>query len=207
MTLINILSSVNRISILAFFAIFAFLIYEIILFRKQRPKIPKFDGKSLPSLDQSQNIVVEEKKTDLKPNMKPLVISFLLMVIFGVVFLLTYSNINKAKIENNNNPFNFVTSKGIKIYDQSWQELKNNLEANKLKAGDRIFIGLETINEADIDRARIRVNEDQWQTEQITTNFNKEKQLFYKEFFIGSGESRLKIEAQLHSINDGWLGE
>jgi hypothetical protein len=37
--------------------------------------------------------------------------------------------------------------------------------------------------------------------------YNAEKKMYYKEYVVATGESRLKIDAQLHSATDGWLGD
>ncbi|PIS16075.1 hypothetical protein COT62_00345, partial [Candidatus Roizmanbacteria bacterium CG09_land_8_20_14_0_10_41_9] len=82
-----------------------------------------------------------------------------------------------------------------------------DLEVSKLKGGDRILIGIETIKNVDVDRARIRVNETEWKLNHITLNFDSQKSIYYKEYSISSGAASLKIEAQLHSLKDGWLGD
>ena len=71
----------------------------------------------------------------------------------------------------------------------------------------KVYVGIQTIDEADIDRARIKINEKDWNVAHITSQFNKDKKVYYREYTIASGESKLKIDAQLHSETDGWLGD
>ncbi len=55
--------------------------------------------------------------------------------------------------------------------------------------------------------ARIKINQGEWDDQSITTNFNKEKNVFYRKYQLATNEAFLKIEAQLHSTVDGWLGD
>jgi len=94
----------------------------------------------------------------------------------------------------------------IKIYNEKWQEL-NDEGLKNLKPGEKIFIGIEKVGFSDIDMARIKINQGAWDKESITQNFNPEKNVFYKEYQVATADAFLKIEAQLHSSTEGWLGE
>jgi len=100
----------------------------------------------------------------------------------------------------------FVSSKGVKIFTPDWKEISNDI-LGTLTPDTLIIIGVETIDKIDIDKARIRVNNDKWLTEATTVDFNKEKRVYYKEYVISTSDAELRIEAQLHSRSDGWLGD
>ena len=78
---------------------------------------------------------------------------------------------------------------------------------NRVQFGKKIIIGIQTIVEADIDRARIKINTKDWQISDITTLFNPQLKVYYREYIVATGTAQLKIDAQLHSASDGWLGE
>jgi hypothetical protein len=99
-----------------------------------------------------------------------------------------------------------VTSEGILIFDENFNLLKDE-DLNKLEPQKKIIIGIKTLEGAEIDKARIRINRNIWRLEDETKKFENKNKVFYIEYEPASEESRLKIEAQLHSIKDGWLGE
>lgn len=219
MEIVSILVSFNKISLLAFVVTFGFILYEFYLLKqeaikKSKPNIPAFKA----NLDTKQNnidlnkvVVVQENKQFFnKPSRKPLYFGLFLLVIFGIIFLigLFAPQINQNKINNATiTPIiNFVASKGIKIYNKEWRELTDQ-EQGQLKPGDSILIGVDILKDMNIDIARIRINSDQWQQDSVTIKLNKEANVIYREYTISTGESSLKIEAQLHSKTDGWLGD
>jgi len=61
----------------------------------------------------------------------------------------------------------FVSSKGVKIFTPDWKEISNDI-LGTLTPDTLIIIGVETIDKIDIDKARIRVNNDKWLTEATT---------------------------------------
>jgi hypothetical protein len=99
-----------------------------------------------------------------------------------------------------------ASSKGIKVYDNKWSELDENKIAS-LRGGDNIIVGIERTTDANIDKARIRINKVQWTEGDEVTTLDRTKNVFYKEFTIATDEVFLKFEAQLHHKTDGWLGE
>jgi hypothetical protein len=99
-----------------------------------------------------------------------------------------------------------ITSDGILIFDENFNLLKDE-ELNKLEPQKKIIVGIKTLEGTDIDKARIRINKNIWQPEDETKKFEKKNKVFYIEYRPASDESRLKIEAQLHSRSDGWLAE
>lgn len=217
MELLNLLASFNKISLIAFLITFIFLIYEIHLFKKetikkQKPIIPAFnDAQATPQYKASSPILSNNEKNIHKKNSNlPIILSIILLIIFGVISvigIISSSSAYKTKASTFSSPVvNIVISKGIVIYDKDWKELSEQ-ELNGLKNNDKIYIGLHNINNADIDQARIKVNKPEWSNDDITTQFDKDKNLYYKEYIVGSQEAELKIEAQLHSKTDSWLGD
>ena len=99
-----------------------------------------------------------------------------------------------------------VASKGIKIYDDQWIELKEK-EVATLSAGTAIIIALDVPEIDNIDKARIRINQSKWSSEDESVKFDQSRRLYYRDYIIASGSSFIKAEAQLHSTVDGWLGE
>ena len=218
MDIVAVLVSFNKISIIAFFITLGFIIYEIYLFRKEtirekRPNIPKFDeGISVSSIQSPTLVAKTQEMAPVKrANSVPFYVGVLFLVIFGLISLFGYLN-SKRTAPNEFSPsptsiITFVSSKGIRIFElETWKEL-TDAEISKLKGGDKILIGIETIKNMDVDRARIRVNETEWKLNHITLNFDTKKNVYYNEYSISSGAASLKIEAQLHSQKDGWLGD
>ncbi len=223
MEIVNFLISINKISLLAFFITLGFIIYEIVLIKKEKQRLKKI---SLPQFQEKVDkeiftkiaVNLEKKKIrNYKTNNIVLIVLILLMVIFGASSFVGFVNLEKSTSRSflNENKFSqptptplieFINSKGIKIFNEDFQPIEE-LELTRLQPGDKIIIGIETIPEVDIDRARIRINKEKWDDEDITTQFSKEKSVFYIEYQIASNDSELKIEAQLHSPEDGWLGE
>jgi len=213
MDLIYFLTSVNKLSLVAFFFTLTLLIYEVVLFRKEaqrksKPKIPNFQENISMSLTQAPTITVEKSVKITRPNNLILIVLIVLVILFGLATYFGFSHTGNKTTTETVMPtpiINFITSKGIKIFDKDFQVIPENLLGN-IKAGDEIIIGVETISIADIDRARIRVNKNKWEDEDITLNYLEKQKVYYSKYRVASDESKLKIEAQLHSSSDGWLG-
>lgn len=216
MDIVYFLVSINKISLIAFLGTLGFLGYEVYLFQKEKqkkakPTIPKFEEKaSQDSGVKSVSLIKEEEKTFVKPNNMVFLILIIFLVVFGIFAFLGFVNAKKQANEqttaNSLNKVDFVVSKGIKIFSSDFQPLSES-ELNGLKEGNKLVIGVETIKEADIDMARIRINKQAWDQQDVTDHFDKRYNVFYKDYMVASGESNLKIEAELHSKQDGWLGE
>ena len=99
-----------------------------------------------------------------------------------------------------------VASSGIKIYDDEWTQLDEE-KISSLSAGTMIIIALDKTEDKNIDAARIRVNKPSWAEEDGNLKFDEKKKVFYRDFVIATDTAFLKVEAQLHSSVDGWLGE
>ncbi|QQG44729.1 MAG: hypothetical protein HYW86_02325 [Candidatus Roizmanbacteria bacterium] len=215
MDVMQFISSVNKISLLAFFITVGFLSYEINLLlkekrKKQTPSIPKFNPTVQAQNLGKKSIVVSEPKVGLRKSSHIMLIFilFVTMFILGGISIFSVLGIKNTSSENNRPKviIQEVQSKGIKIFDKDWKEIKN-LDSGLLNQGDEITVAVDIISDTDIDSARIRINENIWKLDHITTQSNKVYNVFYREYKIGSQESKLKIEAQLHSLKDGWLGD
>lgn len=217
MEVVDILVSFNKISLLALFIILGFLAYQIYLIKKETETkkknivIPDFKLSPTQSAQSSQPIAKDQKKIYTKSSKIPLIAGLILFFVFGIIFILGLLRSKAQSVTNSNalqpTPIvNFVASRGIKIYNQNWTEFTEILLRN-MRSGDKVFVGIETIRQADIDMARIRVNKNNWDQADITLEFNKRLNIFFKEHMVSTGESFLRIEAQLHSKNDGWLGD
>lgn len=211
---IEFIVSINKIALLSFIAVFGFLIFEIKKMMNEKKKIEK------PIIPQF-NDVVKNNSTPLPPpppppQKKSQAGSPILMIVLGIIALIvvvgimiiTYNtNIRKQRLATTTVPIiREISSAGLKVYDKDWSEIENN-KKDKAKPGEKLYIGIQTIVEADIDRARIKVNERDWQIAHITTLFNPQLKVYYREYIVATGTAQLKIEAQLHSASDGWLGE
>ncbi|MCX7880946.1 MAG: hypothetical protein N2482_00315 [Patescibacteria group bacterium] len=221
MEIIYFLSSVNKISLVSFLIVLGFLIYEIYLFKKEKckqnkPFIPKFEEEKKILVEQGQKIIFQKQKTLTKINQTYIwLILVILVVFFGMVTV--YSGINQKQISQKNEEkkitdsqtlplVSYVRSKGIKLFNEE-KKLFSEEDLKKLKSGNKIIIGIETIEQADIDYARIKVNKKEWETSDITMKFDQTNKVFYIEYVIPEKTERLKIDAQLHSKTDGWLGD
>lgn len=209
------LSSINIISILAFFVTFIFLAYEFYIFYKERQKkssivIPDF--KANVHITSSNSTVIQEEKKNIikKGNQAPLAIGLILLIFFAtisIIGLVASRQKSEGKTSITPSPIvSFASSKGLKFYTLDWKELPED-SIMSIATKSAIIIGIGSVPGADIDKARIRINEHEWTQDSITTKFYKKEDVFYKEFQISSFEGGLRIEAQLHSKKDGWLEE
>lgn len=212
---IDFLVSVNKIAVIAFVAVVGLLVYEILQVIRERqkkikPVLPQLsinEGKKEKS--QIYAVIRKEKETrNHNTNILVILGCLSLLLILTGYFIVRSSQLHIKK-EVNQKQYTVVeevSSDGVRVFTLDWKEIGKETKMI-IRPGDRIIIGIQTIQEADIDRARIRVNSKEWQIKDITSQFNKNLMVFYKEYSVATGESQLKIDAQLHSANDGWLGE
>lgn len=210
--------SINKIALLAFLVVFGFLIYEIKKMidekkKKEKPVVPQFNDKTQVQPQASANNTPLPPLIALKKNEK--MGSPLLMIIIGVVSLIgvviliivSYNTtIAKNKSAASIPIVREIQSAGLQVYDANWVDVESK-KSNRATPGEKLYIGIQTIVEADIDRARIKVNSTDWQISDITTLFNPRLKVYYKEYIVATGTAQLKIDAQLHSASDGWLGD
>lgn len=218
MDTISFISSISKASIFAFLATLGFLVYEFYILKregkkKNQPTIPQFDpNASTQDLDKKNKplIVPQEFKQGKLSRIFLIIILFIALVILGGVSIYGAIGMVSKKTSQNNQSkviIQEIQSQGIKIYDSKWKEIRN-IDMAQIKGGDFIYVTIETISGSDIDRARIKINNPAvWDINNITMKFNKSYNVYYMEYNIGSQEANLKIDAQLHSLKDGWLGE
>ncbi len=215
---LNLISSLNKISLLAFLITLGFIIYQFYLLKKEvstkkgKPNIPAFNDQT-PVAAGYTKVIIDDKAVASfkKPNRLPLIVGGAFLAVFGIVFFIGVVNKEVpgllGRADNSITPMvNLVASKGIEIFDENWSLLTNEQLAT-MSAGTKLYIGIATIGETDIDRARIRINSAQWTIDDIVMALNKDKNVYYREYTIPSGDTTLKIQAQLHSAADGWLGD
>lgn len=216
---IDFLISINKIALFAFFAVLLFLIYEIKKMSdekkaKSKPIVPQFNDtvqvqpasqiNSTPLPSQLVNTTSSAPRT-------PFLMIFIgigSLIALSALAVISYNTYTKKK--NTAIPtvpiIREIQSDGLKIYDAKWNEI-DTAKNGQVVPGEKLFIGIKTIDEVDIDRARIKINANDWQVADITTLFKSELRVYYKEYTVATGTAQLKIEAQLHSASDGWMGE
>ncbi len=221
--LIQFVVSINKIALLAFVVVFGLLIFEIKQMveekkRKSKPVVPQFVDvvKSSPEATMKNSTPLPPIAAPAQKNREQEGKSPWLMIVIGIITLMGLiivtvvtinTNIQKQKSATASVPIiRSVSSPGLKVYDANWITIENK-KSQKALPGDKLFIGIETIVEADIDRARIKVNQKDWRIADITTLFNPQLKVYYKEYTVATGTAQLKIDAQLHSASDGWLGD
>ena len=218
-SVINFVVSINKIALFAFFAVLGFIVYEIKKTlddkkKKEKPVVPQFNDKMqvqpLPAINSTPLAPTTPLHTAEKGGnpFLMIIIGVVSFIMVGVLSLFAYRiNLEKQKVAATSVPIvREISSAGLKVYDTQWGEIESK-KNNKAKFGEKLYIGIQTIVEADIDRARIKVNAKDWQIADITTLFNPSLKVYYKEYIVATGTAQLKIDAQLHSASDGWLGD
>lgn len=213
MNLFSILSYLNKLSLLAFIVTLVALGYQLYLLKKENkvkksdPLIPKFREEittEIPNYTKLNPALLTSNKNN-KNKWLYLAIFFSFFLVL-VIFLLIIKKSEQKPTANPSQLVKYITSIGIKVYNNNWIELKDS-EIKKLRPGNRIVIGIETIKDNNIDKARIRVNSNRWVDKDVTDKLNQAKNVFYREYIIASDDSALKIESELHSVTDNWLSQ
>ncbi len=216
MNFIGLLLSLNKISLIAFLITFGFVGYQIYLLIKESKKnkkavtVPDFKATPLMNTKQKNSIITRKTLSYKHVSFIPIIIGMVLLIVFAIIFLI---GILRSNAQTNQNHvvvptpiITYVASKGIKIYSQDWKELSDN-DLSSLKPAESVYLGIETIPNTDIDSARIRVNNTAWSQNDITLNFNKQYGVYYRSYTIATGPASLRVDAELHSRSDGWLGD
>ncbi len=215
--ILSLLVSINKISIIGFIITLAFLSYQVYLLVKEVKKqkknvvIPDFQEQKYTTLQKSVQKKSEASGTKQykKPTAIPMIGALLLLIVFGCIAL-----INVIRSKNNMVPesgpapspvIRKVVSAGIKVYNENWIQLSDS-DLSSLKPGDNIKIAIESVQNAGIDMARIRVNSTEWSPQDITLQYDKTHNVYYKDYRVSTGEAYLRINAQLHSKGEGWIG-
>jgi len=212
MEVISLFESLNKLSLLAFIAVLGVLGFEIYSFKKANkkninPSVPSFTGTSKLPIN-NPTLLREGQEHIEKKSMKIFILLGALLIMFGVLTILSFNHVSSTGETNSVTNIPSVTysaSNGIKFFSVDFKPVADD-EVKKMKDTD-VKIGIETVRDADIDRARIRVNSKQWKLSDVTAEFNKEFNVYYIQYHVASSPAELMIEAQLHSKEDGWLGE
>lgn len=213
--ILSILQSANVIAITAFLLTTVFLCYEIYLLVKQKklsgkPVIPDFKTGveyGHPKAAKLNMQALADRSILKTPNEKIILVLVFIMVIFlavSVIGIFTKIQDEEKALLEKRKKVKIATSLGIKIYNDNWVEIKES-ELKSLVPSTLIKVSIATIREADIDKARIKINKINWDKDESQIVFDKNRNLFYKEYRVSSSDAKLSIEAQLHSVKDGWL--
>lgn len=213
---IDFVVSINKVALLAFVVVLGFLVFEVRKMieekrKKEKPVVPQFNDKmqQKPAAVNSTPLpaIVPLKKNEKTVNPLLMVAIGIISLVGVVVIMVASYNTSVRKQRTASIPIvRQIQSAGLRVYDTNWVEIEKK-KGEKAKPGEKLYIGLQTIVESDIDRARIKVNENDWQISDITTLFNPQLKVYYREYIVATGTAQLKIDAQLHSASDGWLSD
>lgn len=214
-------TSVNKVALVAFAVVFGFLIYELYLFKKEKkkgekPSVPQFTPSQTASTSATKQVTtppqaapVFKKTANDQPRLLFLIGALTVFIVLSVFVYFFVTQSNQKKTKSQSVPIvQEISSAGLKVFNTDWIEKKGVEGAQvQTRPGDVVYIGIQTIEEADIDRARIKVNKADWELTDIVTAFNSQHKVYYKEYTVATGTAQLQIDAQLHSASDGWLGD
>lgn len=216
MDVFGLLGYINKFSLLAFIATLGVLVYQVYQLKKdsksthETPVIPDFnESATVPSINFSPLKTKVETEHTKSFNLNLII---LIVITVGIILFLFFSIFmkgnNKEVVETKSEEplIKLAASKGIKVYDPNWSEL-DEAKIAALRGGDEVIVGIDRTSDVNIDKARIRLNEADWNESNEDLTFDKTTNIFYKKFTIATNSAFLKIEAQLHHIKDGWLGE
>lgn len=215
MDILFILTSVNKIALIAFIITLFFIIFEVYQFTTQGKKKSKL---TIPDFDTHKKYrpIITAKPAVKKVEKKMYHVTLHNKVIFiciGIVIIIVTMHLGSIFINSKkptqqvvkpNEQLQVTSSPGIRIYDDKWQEISMD-DLQRVVSGSKIFIGIETVQGMFIDKARIRINKNVWQKSDETNLFKSADRIFYREYQIATSESQLRIEAQVHTPSSGWL--
>lgn len=213
MDVLELLSSVNKIGLLAFLVTFGFLAYEIYQLRKNKkdavqPTVPVF--KEGQYMTPTQSPISAPKMVKPPPTNKNIAIILIAMAIIGVFSVILFGLMRNTPSSSSSTSSgviptgSMINSKGILLFDGDFNPLVPT-DFQKIKPGEIIYIGVESPQPSDVDLARIRVNSAEWNDSHVTNQFDKNYNVFYIKYEVATSEAQLRIDAQLHSPQDGWF--
>lgn len=222
MELLRYLYSINKLAIFSFIFTLLLIVFEVRLFlqekrKKKFPQLPSFNQNLKPVFEQEKingnNTIINNNKNKyrithrLTHRLTPrqAIIIILIFVLISIV-IIGFVTRQKDKINFQSKILiKPLSSQGIFIYNRDWKILKEE-DLKNLKVGDIIYIGIKTISQdKSIDKARIKINKNNWSKDDEVQDFNEKYQIFFKKYQITSDEAKLIIEAELHSKTEGWL--
>lgn len=210
----SLLGYINKFSLFAFVVTGLVLGYQIYQLKKDagkkndHPEIPDFSEKhTIPSLNYTKLDTSPTPVVKQAPNMNLFFLIGATVVVMLILFVALALRNNSSSNQTTDTPLiKFVASKGIKIYDEKWTELNDQAIA-KLTEGGVVLVAIDKTTDPNIDRARIRINKSSWTEEDEKLEFDATKNMYYRNHTMATEAAFLKVEAQLHSKTDGWLGE
>lgn len=212
------LSSVNKISIIAFVITLGFLIFEFYLYQREGKRKEKIAD--IPNFNPDQKValpttgVINKENVTVRKSTLPMLITIVFFIFFTLLSLVGLTvalRPPQTKSQAAIRPkITILSSNGIRIFNTEWRVLTSK-ELTVLQPGNIVYIGLSTIDNPElkneIHQARIRINETEWREDHVTKNFNSLYNVFYREYQIPLGTTGIAIQAQLHSQQSGWLGK
>ncbi len=209
MDYLSVLGSVNKLAVFCFLLTFGFIIYEFMMYMKERkefknPHVPQFD----PSAPLNRTVpgpVGTKTQKPLAYNRKnrllPTAIAIFLLIVFAGIIVFYAPKTPDTSLPPSTSEL-AVLNEGVTLYTPEWDELQpEDLSTYKNKM---IYVGLKSTQPNMVDKARIRVNADVWTPKDETTLFNEDKNEYYIQYVIASDTASLKIQGQLHYKSDGW---
>lgn len=210
MDIFQVLNSVNKLSIVAFFVMLGFLVYEVFQLKKEHtkevnPDIPRFDNIQMGAALGTPAYIAPEVNHSPKKSIHLFIIGILVLMLIITGGFTLFNRQHKAPETASSSPQS-VQAADIKLFQTDWIEIPATTQRT-LSPQTKLIIGIETVKDADIDSARIRVNQTTWKPTDVTSQFNPTYGVYYVAYTPASGAAQLKIEGQLHSHSQGWLGE
>lgn len=181
--------------------------------KEKKPEIPQFDPTKQMGPDHTTPMPVPQQvathKTSAGFHKFIFPILFVMLLLFGIISVagLLFGNSQQSSVPVPPAPqVQEVKSTGIKIYDNRWVEIPGE-STDVLREGDLLYIGVVSVRGANIDMARIKINEPVWSPQHTTTKYNPAFNVYYREYVISPTDVELEIEGQLHDKSTGWLSE
>ena len=215
MNIFSFLVSVNKVALIVGILVTLAIGYELYLMmkrpRKQKVQVPDFHetdikGTNFTPLATKAAPLPQGSGHGQSQLMMYIVIALFILagiIVAGVIYM-RVENSQTTSVVSNKPSVSYIESSGIYLYDSSWNALSDDMFAS-LKKGDSILIGIKTIDGTDIDKARLRVNQQEWLDTDETTQFDQEHGVYYRSYTIPQEQDAMAIEAELHSAVDGWL--
>lgn len=215
--IIGTLGSINILASIVLVIVVIVIVYQVKSLKSNQPvqknvSVPDYDKNiKYSKIEISKDIIPQVKRDKVVTKRKQRIIMFMsLIALVSLTVLLVnifiFGNESNRKTQSSEK-INIVKSSGIYLYNSDWKPISQEQASKLIKDKEKIIIGIETIENGGIDKARIKINESSWSSKNETMLFKKDKNMYYTEFSSASLGASLVIEAQLHSKEEGWLGK
>lgn len=222
MNIITLIQSVNKLAFVVFLATLLLIAYEIYVMIKnkkknEKPKLPDFQQNKHTTIKVA-TVKTAHNSTISFPIFKIIVVISIMTIIVGLLVLLyqssdlSYMFSSITKIQNGTSSIiptqsqiNYTEDDAIVLFSNDWKIIARN--DNLPATSDPILIGVKKISNLDIIKSRIKINKENWDISDETSEYNEKYNVYYTSYSIATDESKLEIEAQLYSKTDGWLGK